>query len=134
MGKNRYYVVWNGVSPGVYKSWTDCKLQINGYEGALYKSFQTLEEAEKAYSSSPYLYVGKTRKLHHLTNPCKMFRRTEQIPSSPCQPKFRPKPWLSMPHAAEIRERWNTEGYTSEPAKLSFTSDRFTAPTTSENF
>lgn len=62
MGKNRYYVVWNGVSPGVYKSWTDCKLQINGYEGALYKSFQTLKEAEKAYSSSPYLYVGKNKK------------------------------------------------------------------------
>lgn len=62
MGKNKYYVVWNGVSPGIYTSWTDCKLQINGYEGAVYKSFETLEEAEKAYASSPYLYVGKNKK------------------------------------------------------------------------
>ena len=59
MGKNKFYVVWNGVSPGIYTSWTDCKLQINGFEGAVYKSFATREEAEKAYSSSPYLYIRK---------------------------------------------------------------------------
>ncbi len=59
MGKNKFYVVWNGVSPGIYTSWTDCKLQINGFEGAVYKSFDTREEAEKAYSSSPYLYIRK---------------------------------------------------------------------------
>lgn len=62
MGKKKYYVVWNGVSPGIYRSWTDCKLQINGFEGAVYKSFDTAEEAEKAYASSPYLYVGKGKK------------------------------------------------------------------------
>lgn len=61
MGKQKYYVVWHGVSPGIYSSWTDCKLQINGFEGAVYKSFDTKEEAEKAYSSSPYLYVGKKK-------------------------------------------------------------------------
>lgn len=59
MGKNKFYVVWNGVSPGIYTSWTDCKLQINGFEGAVYRSFDTREEAEKAYSSSPYLYIRK---------------------------------------------------------------------------
>ena len=59
MGKNKFYVVWNGISPGIYTSWTDCKLQINGFEGAVYKSFDTREEAEKAYSSSPYLYIRK---------------------------------------------------------------------------
>ena len=30
--KQKYYVVWKGVSPGVYHSWTDCQLQIKGYE------------------------------------------------------------------------------------------------------
>lgn len=62
MGKKKYYVVWNGVSPGIYQSWTDCKLQINGFEGAVYKSFDTQEEAEKAYASSPYLYIRKGEK------------------------------------------------------------------------
>ena len=34
MKKEKYYVVWAGVSPGIYTSWTDCQLQTKGYEGA----------------------------------------------------------------------------------------------------
>ncbi len=62
MGKKKFYVVWHGVNPGIYDSWTDCKLQINGFEGAVYKSFDSKEEAEKAYSSPPYLYIGTQKK------------------------------------------------------------------------
>lgn len=58
MGKNKYYVVWNGVCPGIYSSWADCQRQIHNFEGAIFKSFDTQEEAEKAYNSSPYLYIG----------------------------------------------------------------------------
>ncbi|MDR0961065.1 MAG: ribonuclease H family protein [Mediterranea sp.] len=59
MKKQKYYVVWEGVTPGVYLSWTDCQLQTKGYQGAKYKSFDTREEAEKAFASSPYVYIGK---------------------------------------------------------------------------
>lgn len=59
--KNKYYVVWNGVSPGVYNSWADCKLQINGFDAAIYKSFDSKEEAEQAYLSSPYDYIRKKK-------------------------------------------------------------------------
>lgn len=59
MAKKKFYVVWKGVEPGVYDSWTDCQLQIKGYVGALYKSFDSKEEAEKAFASSAYYYVGK---------------------------------------------------------------------------
>ena len=59
MKKQKYYVVWKGVSPGIYDSWTDCQLQTKGYDGAQYKSFDTREEAERAFSSSPYEYIGK---------------------------------------------------------------------------
>jgi ribonuclease HI len=54
----KYYVVWKGVSPGVYDSWTDCQLQIKGYEGALYKSFPTREMAEEAFAASAFHYIG----------------------------------------------------------------------------
>ena len=47
----KYYTVWKGVNPGVYSSWTDCQLQIKGFKGALYKSFDTREEAECAFAS-----------------------------------------------------------------------------------
>ena len=57
--KQKYYVVWKGVSPGIYTSWTDCQLQTKGYDGAQYKSFDTKEEAERAWASSPFQYIGK---------------------------------------------------------------------------
>ena len=68
MGKKKFYVVWHGANPGIYDSWKDCKLQINGFEGAVYKSFDSKEEAEKAYSSSPSIYIG-TQKKAEAENP-----------------------------------------------------------------
>ncbi|HFA49255.1 MAG TPA: ribonuclease H [Bacteroidetes bacterium] len=47
--KKKYYVVWQGVTPGIYETWAGCQLQIKGYPGARYKSFKTKEEAEAAY-------------------------------------------------------------------------------------
>lgn len=55
--KKKYYVVWHGVEPGIYNSWPKCQEQIKGFEGALYKSFDSEEDAEEAYHSSPYLYI-----------------------------------------------------------------------------
>lgn len=60
MAKKRFYVVWNGLEPGIYDSWEKCQAQIKGVKQALYKSFATLAEAERAYSSSPQLYIGKS--------------------------------------------------------------------------
>ncbi len=57
--KKKFYVVWRGVNPGVYDSWGDCQLQTKGYDGALYKSFETREEAECAAASPALQYVGK---------------------------------------------------------------------------
>jgi len=59
--KSKYYVVWKGVEPGVYASWKECQRQINGYAGAIYKSFTTEDEAREAYASSPFDYLGKPR-------------------------------------------------------------------------
>lgn len=59
MKKQKYYVVWAGFSPGIYDTWTACQLQTKGYDGAKYKSFDTLEEAQDAFVASPYAYIGK---------------------------------------------------------------------------
>lgn len=61
MKKQKYYVVWAGVTPGIYNSWTDCQLQTKGYEGAKFKSFDTREEAEEAFASSPANYLQPAR-------------------------------------------------------------------------
>lgn len=59
MSKKKYYVVWNGVSPGVYNSWTECQQQIKGYTGALFKAFESRCEAEEAYQRAPEYYFQK---------------------------------------------------------------------------
>ena len=58
--KKKFYVVWSGLNPGIYHSWDDCQAQIKGVKGAVYKSFDSKEEAERAYASPAYEYVKKT--------------------------------------------------------------------------
>ena len=60
MKKQKFYVVWAGVSPGIYDNWTDCQLQVKGYVGAKFKSFDTRREAEEAFASPPGQYIRKT--------------------------------------------------------------------------
>ena len=46
--KQKYYVVWQGKKPGIYTDWDECKEQVKGVQGAQYKGFDTLAEAEAA--------------------------------------------------------------------------------------
>lgn len=61
MAKKKFYVVWNGLEPGIYSDWEACQAQIKGVKQALYKSFGSLEEAERAYASLPSQYLGQTK-------------------------------------------------------------------------
>lgn len=47
MAKKKYYGVKVGKTPGVYLTWEECKGQVDGFSGAVYKSFPTLSEAEE---------------------------------------------------------------------------------------
>ncbi len=49
MAGKKYYVVWKGIKTGIFDQWKECEPLIKGVEGALYKSFPTKEEAEKAF-------------------------------------------------------------------------------------
>lgn len=62
MAKKKYYVVWNGKKKGIFTSWNDCKKQIDGFEGAQYKSFIDKKEAEIAFTKSYNDYKGKDTK------------------------------------------------------------------------
>lgn len=43
----KYYAVRSGYRPGVYLSWSDCRVQVEGFSGAEHKSFKTYHEAEQ---------------------------------------------------------------------------------------
>jgi ribonuclease HI len=51
--KQKYYVVWQGNTPGIYNNWEECKKQVVGVSAAQYKSFESREEAEAAFQR-PY--------------------------------------------------------------------------------
>lgn len=60
--KPKFYVVWDGHKPGVYKTWAECQLQISGYSNARYKSFESLPKAEQAFTEDASKYWGKSPK------------------------------------------------------------------------
>ncbi|MDR3652940.1 MAG: ribonuclease H family protein [Paludibacter sp.] len=62
MSKNKFFVVWEGKEPGIYRSWDECKRQIHGFEGAIYKGFATEAEAREAMVSPCWDYIGKNAK------------------------------------------------------------------------
>jgi ribonuclease HI len=45
MAKKKFYAVQVGKVPGVYKTWDECKDNVEGVPGAKFKSFATEEEA-----------------------------------------------------------------------------------------
>ncbi len=49
--KQKFYVVWKGMKPGIYDNWEDAKSQVFGFEGAQYKSFESMMEAQYAFKN-----------------------------------------------------------------------------------
>jgi ribonuclease HI len=55
----KYYAVKVGFKPGIYTSWEECEVNIKGYSGALYKSFNTRIAAEE-YLTGHSINGGRT--------------------------------------------------------------------------
>lgn len=64
--RRKFYVVWNGYATGVFDSWEECRLQVDGYPDAKYKSFDSQEAAVAAYrgDSAEQLDILRTIASH----------------------------------------------------------------------
>lgn len=51
MAKYQYYAVKKGAVPGIYKTWDECKAQVDSFTGAEYKGFHDLQDAEEYMKS-----------------------------------------------------------------------------------
>jgi len=65
--KQKFYVVWSGTTEGIFTTWYECKASIHGVKGAQYKSFKTLELAQKAFSEDYEDHKGSTASKSELT-------------------------------------------------------------------
>lgn len=62
--QQKWYVVWKGFEPGIYESWESCKQQINGYAGAVYKSYTSKRLAHEIYKK--WLRHEREIRMRHL--------------------------------------------------------------------
>jgi ribonuclease HI len=60
--KKKYYVVWDGHQTGVFDQWKDCEKAIKEYHAAKYKSFDSIEQAQKALTEPFYKHIGQASK------------------------------------------------------------------------
>jgi ribonuclease HI len=60
--KNKFFVVWDGYEPGIYKTWDECKQQTHGYPEAKFKAFENLADAQEAFLSPYWDFIGKNKK------------------------------------------------------------------------
>lgn len=51
-----FYAVRFGRVPGIYNCWTDCKKQVTGFKGAIYKKFNNKQIAEEFYNNKSKTY------------------------------------------------------------------------------
>jgi ribonuclease HI len=53
--KQKWYVVLKGNKPGIYTLWEDARQQVMGFPAAVYKSFESQNEAEMAWKTGAFL-------------------------------------------------------------------------------
>jgi ribonuclease HI len=68
--KQKYYVVWQGKTPGIYDNWAEAEKQIKGVADAKYKSYEIESEAIKAFSekAEKHIYGKKENLTQNITN------------------------------------------------------------------
>ena len=69
MGKQKYYVVWRGNNPGIYKSWEECQVQIKNIKGALFKGFEGIVQAKEAFKLGYDNYKNKSVSYNNINGP-----------------------------------------------------------------
>jgi len=47
--RKKYYVVWKGRKTGIFNTWDEASAQVNGFNGAEYRAFESRAEADKAF-------------------------------------------------------------------------------------
>ncbi|MBD5446043.1 MAG: reverse transcriptase-like protein [Mycoplasma sp.] len=62
----KYYVVLKGKKTGIFNSWNECKKNVLGFSGAIYKSFGNLESANEYFKNGSF--VNKEVKFSKITN------------------------------------------------------------------
>ena len=53
------YVVFKGRKPGIYKTWAECKAQVDGFSGPVFRGYGSMEEAKEAFEKQDAGYASR---------------------------------------------------------------------------
>ncbi len=65
----KYYTVWRGHQTGVFDNWQKCRKAVEGYQGAIYRSFPDKEQAWKAFDGNYADFIGNNKKPESKLSP-----------------------------------------------------------------
>ena len=57
MPKKKFYAVKKGKQTGIFGTWDECRRMVQGFSGAVYKSFETEEEAAAYLNGVQHVYT-----------------------------------------------------------------------------
>lgn len=77
-GKKKFYAVRCGRTAGVFETWDECKRQVHGFGGAVFKSFPTRAEADAFAGSAAGSFVGGHRAVTTTTTTTTTNRTTSR--------------------------------------------------------
>lgn len=75
--QGKFYVVWEGRAPGIYRDWDECKAQIENWPGAKYKSFPDQDSATEAFRSDPGAFLIYKAMARHAKAEAEAGRRVD---------------------------------------------------------
>ena len=62
----KYYAVKEGRRPGIYYTWDECKEQVTGYKGAIYKKFSSRDDALRFIDEGQINIVETSQKVEDI--------------------------------------------------------------------
>jgi len=79
----KFYAVRKGKTPGIYLTWEECKAGVEGFSGAQYKSFPTLEQARE-YLGGKAQPMGQPEPTKQSGQPEQPMKQPEQTGEPEC--------------------------------------------------
>lgn len=78
--KNCYYSVRHGRNPGIYNSWAECKAQVDGFKGPIYKKFLNYDDAYDFFRGT--LVKTSSSKTSIIQNNQRIEKMNDKIPET----------------------------------------------------
>ena len=80
--KKKIYAVKNGREKGLFTSWEDCRKSVDGFAGAVYKSFTNISEAQ-AYLYGRSSEPVQASQLKNSSSECGQSQNNQAVPGQP---------------------------------------------------